>query len=48
MDMVIFVSKRLQRVAAAILCLMAIQMILTLASCEPELVPMAGKIAITR
>ncbi len=47
MDMVIFVSKRLQRVAAAILCLMAIQMALSLASCEPELVPMAGKVAIT-
>jgi len=48
MDMVIFVSKRLQRVAAAILCLMAIQMALSLASCEPELVPMAGRVAITR
>jgi hypothetical protein len=46
--MVIFVSKRLQRVAAAMLCLMAIQMILTLASCEAEMVPMAGKVAITR
>jgi hypothetical protein len=46
--MVIFVSKRLLRVAAAILCLMAIQMTLTLASCEPELVPMSGKISITR
>jgi hypothetical protein len=48
MDVVNFVSKRLQRAVAAILCLMAIQMAFALASCEPELVPMAGKVAITR
>jgi hypothetical protein len=36
----IFVSKRLQRVAAAILCLMTIQFLFMLASCEPEPVAM--------
>jgi len=48
MDAVNFVSKRLQHAVAAILCLMAIQMALTLASCEPEVVPMAAKVAIGR
>jgi hypothetical protein len=43
-----FVSKRLQRVAAALLCLMALQLAPTLASCEPEMVPMAGAVAISR
>ena len=33
---VIFVSKRLQRVAFAFLCLFAAQLVLTLASCEPD------------
>jgi hypothetical protein len=45
-DMVNFVSKRLQRAVAALLCLMALQMALTVASCEPEMVPMAGRVAI--
>lgn len=42
-----FVSKRLQRVAFALVCLMAIQLGLTLASCEPELAaPMAAKVQV--
>ncbi|HLI66605.1 MAG TPA: hypothetical protein VKU90_09600 [Caulobacteraceae bacterium] len=48
MDVVNFVSKRLQRAVAALLCLMALQMALVLASCEPEMVPMAAKVAISR
>jgi hypothetical protein len=46
-DIIIFVSKRLQRPAAALLCLMAIQMAV-LASCQPEPTPMAARVAIGR
>ena len=46
-DIAIFVSKRLQRVAAAILCLIAIQFLFLLASCEPEPVAMAARVAIS-
>ncbi|HEX5379827.1 MAG TPA: hypothetical protein VFW47_14720 [Phenylobacterium sp.] len=35
-DVAIFVSKRLQRVAFAFLCLVAVQLVLGLASCEPD------------
>ena len=35
-DAAIFVSKRLQRVAFAFLCLVAVQLVLGLASCEPD------------
>jgi hypothetical protein len=38
-DLAIFVSKRLQRAAAAILCLMTLQAVLVLASCQAELAP---------
>jgi hypothetical protein len=38
-DLAIFVSKRLQRAAAAILCLMALQGLICLSSCHPEFVP---------
>ena len=41
-----FVSKRLQRPAAAMLCLMAAQLLLGLASCEPEPAAMAARVAI--
>ena len=41
LDAVIFVSKRLQRVAFAILCLIAAQLVL--ASCEAEPTPMAAR-----
>jgi hypothetical protein len=41
-DLAIFVSKRLQRAAAALLCLMALQALVSLSSCHPELVPQAG------
>jgi hypothetical protein len=47
-DLMIFVSKRLQRPAAALLCLIAAQLVLTLASCEPEPSPMAARVAIGR
>ncbi|MEQ7155836.1 hypothetical protein [Brevundimonas aurifodinae] len=41
------VSNRLQPVAAAILCLMAAQLVL--ASCgDPEPVPFAARVAVTR
>ena len=38
----IFVSKRLQRPAFAILCLIAAQLALSMASCEPEQVAMGA------
>jgi hypothetical protein len=43
----IFVSKRLQRPAAALLCLMMAQLILSLASCEAEPTPMVARVAIS-
>jgi hypothetical protein len=47
-DLIIFVSKRLQRPAAAILCLMAAQLILALASPGPQAAPAAVRVAIGR
>jgi len=44
----LFVSKRLQRPVAAILCLMAIQLVGALASCEPEPSAMAARVVIGR
>lgn len=44
LDTMIFVSKRLQRVAFAILCLIAAQLVL--ASCEPEPSAMAAKVTL--
>lgn len=41
LDALIFVSKRFQRVAFAIVCLMASQLVL--ASCEAEPSPMAAR-----
>lgn len=38
----IYVSKRLQRVAFALLCLVAVQLVLVVASCEPEQVSMGA------
>jgi hypothetical protein len=43
-DAVIFVSKRLQRAAFAVLCLIAAQLVLT--SCEPEPSAMAAKVSL--
>ncbi|MBO9707695.1 MAG: hypothetical protein J7521_05750 [Caulobacter sp.] len=44
-DAAIFVSKRLQRAAFAILCLIAAQFVL--ASCEPEPAAMAARAAVS-
>ena len=45
----IFVSKRLQKAAAALLCLTMAQMLTTLASCQAEAVaPMAVRVHIGR
>lgn len=38
----IFVSKRLQRPVFALLCLFAVQLVLGVASCEPEQVAMGA------
>jgi hypothetical protein len=38
-DLTLFVSKRLQRAATAILCLIALQGLISLSSCHPELAP---------
>ncbi len=43
----IFVSKRLQRPAAAILCLMLAQLAFILSNCEAEPSPMAASVAIS-
>lgn len=42
----IFVSNRLQRVTMALFCLMAAQMVV--ASCTPEPVPYATRVAVMR
>jgi hypothetical protein len=46
-DIAIFVSKRLQRPVAALLCLMAVQLIVSLSSCEGEPSAMAARVAIS-
>ncbi len=38
-ELAIFVSKRLQKVAAAALCLIALQATISLSSCHPEMTP---------
>jgi hypothetical protein len=38
-ELTLFVSKRLQRAAVAILCLIALQATISLSSCHPELAP---------
>ena len=43
----IFVSKRLQLPAAALLCLMTAQLLFTLSSCEAEPAAMAARVAIS-
>jgi len=49
-DWAIFVSKRLQKAAAALLCLMALQALITLSSCHPEFTPAgaAARVHISR
>jgi hypothetical protein len=42
----VFVSKRLQRAFMALLCLTMAQFVFALASCQPEPLPMAVKVAI--
>jgi hypothetical protein len=42
-DAALFVSKRLQRAAFAVLCLIAAQLCLALASCEAEPAAMAAR-----
>jgi hypothetical protein len=46
-DMAIYVSKRLQRPACALLCLMMAQMLVTLSDCHPEHVPMSARAPIS-
>jgi uncharacterized membrane protein YccC len=41
-----FVSKRLQRVSIALICLTMAQLMVVLASCHPEPLPMATRTAI--
>lgn len=45
-DLVIFVSKRLQRPAAALLCLIAAQLVLAIAGGQPEAATTAVRVAI--
>ncbi len=45
-DTAIFVSKRLQRAAFAVLCLMAAQLTLAMASCEAEPSVMAARVSL--
>ena len=44
----LFVSKRLNRSAIAVICLVTVQVLLAVASCEPEPTPMAAKVAQAR
>ncbi len=46
-DIAIYVSKRLQRPAFALMCLTMAQMLVTLSDCHPEHVPMAARAPIT-
>jgi hypothetical protein len=41
-DAAIFVSKRLQRAAFALMCILTAQLVLAVASCEPEEVAMGS------
>lgn len=41
-DLALFVSKRLQRAAVALLCVIALQGLISLSSCHPELTPSAA------
>ena len=41
-----FVSKRLQRAAFSILCLISAQLLISLSSCEPEVAPMAARVTL--
>ena len=41
-DAAIFVSKRLQRAAFAMMCILTAQMVLGMASCQPEQVSMGA------
>jgi hypothetical protein len=42
-DIALYVSKRLQRPAFAVICLMMAQMLVSLSDCHPEHVPMAAR-----
>ncbi|HWE45479.1 MAG TPA: hypothetical protein VG407_05575 [Caulobacteraceae bacterium] len=44
----LFVSKRLQLVTAAFLCLMAVQLVLSSSSREPANYPVSTRVAISR
>lgn len=46
LDAVIFVSKRLQRVAFAFLCLLAAQLVLGLSRCEPDEPALIGAVRV--
>ena len=46
-DIAIYVSKRLQRPAIAMLCLMMMQMLVSLSDCHGEYAPMAVRVAIS-
>jgi hypothetical protein len=46
-DIALYVSKRLQRPAFAIVCLMMAQMLVSLSDCHPEHVPMAARVSIS-
>jgi hypothetical protein len=48
LDLIIFVSKRLQRAAAALLCLMAAQLALASRSPRASPAPMSVRVAIGR
>lgn len=45
---VLFVSKRLQTVTAALFCLMAAQLVLASCTPEPAFMPIGARVAVTR
>ncbi len=45
-DAALYVSKRLQRAAFALMCIMAAQLLLALASCEAEPAAMTARVSL--
>ncbi len=45
-EIALFVSKRLQKVAVAALCLIALQATISLSSCYPELTPAGAAVRV--
>jgi hypothetical protein len=47
-DTAIDVSKRLRRPGLALMCLITMQVLVSLSTCHPEQLPMAARVAVNR